>query len=399
MNTPRSQAPPGPIHMVDLQGLHARLRPELNRAMDEVLQESAFIRGRHVSAFEAKLSATLQLDAHVVGCGNGTDALYLALRALGVGPGDEVIVPDFSFIATAEVVAEVGAIPVFADIDPRTFNLDPASAERARSARTKAVIVVHLFGQCADMDALVPWAQTHGLHLVEDNAQSLGATYCGATVQGPAGTLGDVGCTSFFPSKNLGALGDGGAVMARNADLAARARTRRQPRRRAQVPPPRGRHQLPPRRPSSGLPQRQTRPLPRPDCAASSCRRPVRRDVGGHAVATPHRDPHSSHVFHQYCVMLPAGCDRSAVQNALKEQGIPTAVYYPGALSAQPAMAQLGRVAEGGTPVSQDAAARILALPMHTELTEDIQAFVVEQLSRTLKADEPPLSLESTHKN
>ena len=133
MNTPRSQAPSGPIHMVDLQGLHARLRPELDRAMDEVLQESAFIRGRHVSAFEAKLSATLQLDAHVVGCGNGTDALYLALRALGIGPGDEVIVPDFSFIATAEVVAEVGATPVFADIDPRTFNLDPASAERART--------------------------------------------------------------------------------------------------------------------------------------------------------------------------------------------------------------------------------------------------------------------------
>ena len=224
MNTPRSQAPSGPIHMVDLQGLHARLRPELDRAMDEVLQESAFIRGRHVSAFEAKLSATLQLDAHVVGCGNGTDALYLALRALGVGPGDEVIVPDFSFIATAEVVAEVGATPVFADIDPRTFNLDPASAERARSARTKAVIVVHLFGQCADMDALVPWAQTHGLHLVEDNAQSLGSVYRGVNVHGPAGTLGDVGCTSFFPSKNLGALGDGGAVMARNADLAARAR-------------------------------------------------------------------------------------------------------------------------------------------------------------------------------
>ena len=384
MNTPRSKAPSGPIHMVDLQGLHARLRPELDRAMDEVLQESAFIRGRHVSAFEAKLSATLQLDAHVVGCGNGTDALYLALRALGIGPVDEVVVPDFSFIATAEVVAEVGANPFFADIDPRTFNLDPASAERARSARTKAVIVVHLFGQCADMDALVPWTQTHCLHLVEDNAQSLGSVYCGATVQGPAGTLGDMGCTSFFPSKNLGALGDGGAVMARNADLAARARLV------ANHGAERKYHHL-----EVGINSRldglqaaflSVKLVHYHDLIARRQTAADRYDamLADSAVVTPHRDPHSSHVFHQYCVMLPAGCDRSAVQNALKEQGIPTAVYYPGALSAQPAMAEVGRVADGGTPVSQDAAARILALPMHTELAEDIQAFVVEQLSRTL---------------
>ena len=145
--------------MVDLGGLHARMRPALDRAFDEVMATSAFIRGKHVAEFEAQLNETLQLEGHVVGCGNGTDALALALRALGLGPGDEVIVPDFSFISTAEVVAEVGATPVFADINPRTFQLDPRSAERARTPKTKAVMVVHLFGQCADMDALVPWAQ------------------------------------------------------------------------------------------------------------------------------------------------------------------------------------------------------------------------------------------------
>ena len=190
-----------PIHMVDLGGLHARLRPELDRAIDQVLAESAFIRGKHVEAFEHRLNDCLALGGHVVGCGNGTDALALALRALGVGPEDEVIVPDFSFISTAEVVAEVGATPVFADIDPATFQLDPDSAERARSPRTKAVMVVHLFGQCADMDAFVPWAEEHGIHLVEDNAQSLGAVWNGPRIQGPAGMLGAMGTTSFSRAK------------------------------------------------------------------------------------------------------------------------------------------------------------------------------------------------------
>ena len=387
MNTPRSQAPSGPIHMVDLQGLHARLRPELDRAMDEVLQESAFIRGRHVAAFEAKLSATLQLDAHVVGCGNGTDALYLVLRALGIGPGDEVIVPDFSFIATAEVVAEVGATPVFADIDPRTFNLDPASAERARSARTKAVIVVHLFGQCADMDALVPWAQTHGLHLVEDNAQSLGSVYCGVNVHGPAGTLGDMGCTSFFPSKNLGALGDGGAVLTRDDALANRMR------RLANHGAERKYHHL-----EVGCNSRLDGlqaaflsvklrhwgdMIARRQAAADRYDALLAQHEG---IAAPVRSAFSTHLFHQYCVLLPQGTDRDALQHDLKQAGIPTAAYYPTPLSSQPAFEQGGRAVAGGTPAAHAVAARILALPMHTELTADVQTRVVAELFRLLSS-------------
>lgn len=387
-SSPRaSSTPVDPIHMVDLGGLHARLRPELDRAVDEVLQESAFIRGKHVDAFEAKLTRALHLDGHVVGCGNGTDALVLALRALGIGPGDEVIVPDFSFIASAEVVAEVGATPVFADIDPATFQLDASSAERARTSRTKAVMVVHLFGQCADMDALVPWAEEHGLHLVEDNAQSLGASWCGDRVSGPAGMLGAVGTTSFFPSKNLGALGDGGAVLTRNSGLAARVRLI------ANHGAERKYHHL-----EVGVNSRldglqaaflNVKLDHWPDLVARRQAAASRYDellaaASAHGVTPPARDPHSTHLFHQYCVLLPHGTNRDALQSQMRNASIPTAVYYPTPLSSQPAFEGTARVAPGGTDVAHDVAGRILALPMHTELTADMQQRVVGELFRLL---------------
>jgi len=376
-----------PIHMVDLGGLHARLRPELDQAIDEVLAESAFIRGKHVDAFEQRLNDSLGLGGHVVGCGNGTDALALALRALGVGPEDEVIVPDFSFISTAEVVAEVGATPVFADIDPATFQLDPASAMRARTSRTKAVMVVHLFGQCADMDALVPWAAEHDLHLVEDNAQSLGAVWQGRHVSGPAGMLGSVGTTSFFPSKNLGALGDGGAVLTRDADLAARVR------RLANHGAERKYHHL-----EVGFNSRLDGlqaallnvKLGHWDDSIARRRAAAARydalldDVAFTDVIRPARDAQSTHTFHQYCLLLPVGADRTAFQQAMKDVGIPTAVYYPTPLSSQPAFAETARTVSQGTPVAHDVAGRILALPMHTELTEAMQTRVVEELFRLL---------------
>lgn len=369
--------------------MHARMRPELDFAMNEVLQESAFIRGKHVDAFEAKLASTLHLDGHVVGCGNGTDALVLALRALGVGFGDEVIVPDFSFVASAEVVAEVGATPVFADIDSRTFQLDPASAERARTSRTKAVVVVHLFGQCANMDALVPWAEEHGLHLVEDNAQSLGASWCGHRVSGPAGLLGAVGTTSFFPSKNLGALGDGGAVLTRDSGLAARVR------RLANHGADRKYHHL-----EVGVNSRldglqaaflNVKLNHWDDLVARRQDAASRYDellaaAPTVSVSTPARDPHSTHLFHQYCVLLPHGTDRTALQSSLLDVGIPTAVYYPTPLSSQPAFSGTARLAPRGTGVAHDVADRILALPMHTELTPSMQNRIVGELSRLLSS-------------
>ena len=384
---PASQDETAAVHMVDLGGLHARLRPELDQAMNDVLQASAFIRGKHVEAFERELNVTLDLDGHVVGCGNGTDALLLALRALDIGPGDEVIVPDFSFISTAEVVAEVGATPVFVDIHPDTFQIDPASAERARTAKTRAAMVVHLFGQCADMDALVPWAETHSVHLIEDNAQSLGATWKGQTVQGPAGMLGAIGTTSFFPSKNLGALGDGGAVLTRDEALATRMR------RLANHGAERKYHHL-----EVGCNSRLDGlqaaflsvklrhwgdMIARRQAAAERYDALLAQQEG---ISAPVRSAFSTHLFHQYCVLLPQGTDRDALQHDLKQAGIPTAVYYPTPLSSQPAFAQGGRTVEGGTPAAHAVAARILALPMHTELTADVQTRVVAELFRLLSS-------------
>ena len=384
---PASQDDKATVHMVDLGGLHARLRPELDQAMNEVLRESAFIRGKHVEAFECQLNDTLHLEGHVVGCGNGTDALLLALRALEIGPGDEVIVPDFSFISTAEVVAEVGATPVFVDIHPDTFQIDPASAERARTAQTKAVMVVHLFGQCADMDALVPWADAHGLHLIEDNAQSLGAVWHGDTLQGPAGMLGTIGTTSFFPSKNLGALGDGGAVLTRNEALAARVK------RLANHGAERKYHHL-----EVGCNSRLdglqaaflsvklrhwSDMIARRQAAADRYDALLAQHEG---IATPVRSASSTHLFHQYCVLLPEGTDRDALQHALRQAGIPTAVYYPTPLSSQPAFERSGRTLDEGTPAAHSVAAQILALPMHTELTADTQTLVVTELFRLLSS-------------
>lgn len=380
------------IHMVDLGGLHARLRPELDQAMDEVLATSGFIRGQQVDAFEKELCATLKLSGQAVGCGNGTDALALALRALDVGPGDEVIVPDFSFISTAEVVMEVGATPVFADIHPETFQLDPVSAEAARSSKTKAVMVVHLFGQCAPMDELLPWAEEHGLHLVEDNAQSLGAQWCGERRQGDAGMMGIVGTTSFFPSKNLGALGDGGAVLTKDEQLAERIR------RLANHGAVKKYHHL-----ELGVNSRLdglqaaflrvklkhwSDLIARRRSAADCYDRLIEAqlDVLPMTMSLPMRDPKSSHTFHQYCLRLPKGTDRKRLQAQLLQAGIPTAVYYPTPLSAQPAFGSEAKVVAHGTPHAHDAAERILALPMHTELTDAMQTRVIDKLFGLLRS-------------
>jgi UDP-2-acetamido-2-deoxy-ribo-hexuluronate aminotransferase len=416
---------PEVMHMVDLQGLHARMATELQGAMHEVVDSSAFIQGKHVRAFEDALAHRLGGDCHVVGCGNGTDALILALRALGIGPGDEVIVPDFTFIATAEVVALAGATPVFADIDPHTFQLDVASAQRAKSDQTRAVIVVHLFGQCADMDALCAWAQSQGLYVVEDNAQSLGASWSGTRVQGRAGLLGDVGTTSFFPSKNLGALGDGGAVMTRNASLAEKVRLlanhgAKQKYHHLEIglnsrldglqaaflgaKLPHFNDMIARRQKAAswydealgirtetskvgtgagfGAGEREGEGEGEGELGLRAGER-ERADAGG--VVVPFREGRSTHMFHQYCVLLPRHTDREAVQLELQTRGIPTAVYYPTPLSSQPAFHGKGRTVDGGTPAAHEASRRILALPMHTELTPAMVQRVVEELFRTLQ--------------
>src|SRR5690606_29841837 len=208
-----------PIQMVDLHAQVAALRPDLDAAIAEVLDSGAFVRGPFVKRFVDALGAYYG-GAHALGVGNGTDALQIAYMAVGVGPGDEVVMPAFTFVATAEAAALLGATPVFVDVDPRTFNLDPAQVEAALTERTKAIVPVHLFGQAADVDPILALAEARGLAVVEDAAQSVGARYKGRLT----GLLGDVGCLSFYPSKNLGAYGDGGALLTPDDATAAALR-------------------------------------------------------------------------------------------------------------------------------------------------------------------------------
>ncbi len=226
MQTSSPEAPTRALSMVDLKAEVASIRPELDAAIAGILDATAFVRGPVLAGFEAALAEyvadldTRTPEAHVIGCANGTDALQIALMALDVGPGDEVICPAFTFVATAEAAALLGAVPVFADIDAETFNLAPEAVAEAITERTKAVVPVHLFGQMADMAALRAVCEPHGIPIVEDAAQAIGAVRDGES----AGLAGDLGTLSFYPSKNLGAYGDGGAVLTTSAPLAERAR-------------------------------------------------------------------------------------------------------------------------------------------------------------------------------
>ena len=207
------------IQMVDLHSPYMEIKHEIDSAIQEVLDTTAFIRGPGVGAFEAELAAYLGGN-EVLGVANGTDALQIALMALGIAPGDEVISPSFTFVATAEAVGLLGAIPVFADILPNTFTIDPKQVEALISPKTKAIVPVHLFGQCADMTEICRISDKYGIPVIEDNAQAIGSTWNGV----PAGTIGDIGTLSFFPSKNLGCYGDGGAIVSRRTDLLNQSR-------------------------------------------------------------------------------------------------------------------------------------------------------------------------------
>ncbi|MDI3527780.1 MAG: UDP-2-acetamido-2-deoxy-ribo-hexuluronate aminotransferase, partial [Tenuifilum sp.] len=213
------------IQMCDLKRQYQRIKGEVDAAIQEVIDSSAFIKGKEVGLFQDELASYLNVK-HVIGCANGTDALQIALMALGLKPGDEVITPDFTFIATVEVVALLGLTPILVDVDPSTFTMDVRKLEEAITPNTKAIIPVHLFGQCANMDDIMRIAQKHNLYVVEDTAQALGADYYHADGKiSKAGTIGTIGTTSFFPSKNLGCYGDGGALFTNDDELAAEIRS------------------------------------------------------------------------------------------------------------------------------------------------------------------------------
>ena len=373
-------APLSPIHLLNLVAEHAALQPALDEALREVMATAAFIQGPAVEQFAAELGEYLG-GAHVVPCANGTDALTLALMSLQLPVGTEVIIPAFTYVATLEAAALLGLRPVLVDVQPDTFNIDPVAVEAAITPRTGAIVAVHLFGQCADLEALRAVSVLYGVAFVEDNAQAIGATFRFADGETAfAGAVGEVGTTSFFPSKNLGALGDGGALLTRDP---IRAALLRQLANHGQSQ--KYHHQF------IGLNSRldtlqaallrvKLRQLPAATAArqAGAARYDAAlADVPG--LAIPARDPRSSHVFHQYTLQLAEPERRDNLQHFLKNCGVPSMIYYPLPAYAQPAYAYLG-YQTGQFPVAERLCRAVLSLPIHPLLTREETEYVADRV-------------------
>ncbi|AGA90632.1 putative PLP-dependent enzyme possibly involved in cell wall biogenesis [Thioflavicoccus mobilis 8321] len=368
-----SATPPAVGAFIDLKAQQDHLRPAIERSIHTVLHHGQYVLGPEVVALEARLADYVGVE-HCVAAASGTDTLLIALMALGVGPGDEVVTTPFTFIATGEMIAFLGAKPVFVDIDPKTYNLDPAQVEAAITPRTRAIMPVSLYGQCPEMDAINAIAARHGLPVVEDAAQSFGATYRGRR----SGGLSTIGSTSFFPAKPLGGYGEGGALFTDDAELAKALREIRvhgQDRRyhHARI----------------GLNGRLDTLqaailLAKLDHFDWEVER--RAEIGARYTAwlnercpdilTPHVEPHATSVFAQYTVQV---TDRDRIAKALGEAGIPTAIHYPIPLHGQPAFAPYG-YRQGDFPVAEAAAQRVMSLPMHPDLPEQDQRRIVDAL-------------------
>jgi dTDP-4-amino-4,6-dideoxygalactose transaminase len=365
--------------MVDLQGQYAGIKEQVDAAILEVLASAAFINGKQVSEFSDRLSAYLNIP-NVIPCANGTDALQIALMGLGLEPGDEVITPSFTFIATTEVVALLGLKPVFAEVDPKTFCLDPVSVERQITKKTKAIVPVHLYGQSAPMKEIMAIADRYGLHVVEDNAQAIGGDYLfpdGKTQK--TGTIGTVGTTSFFPSKNLGAYGDGGALFTHDNALADKFRMIAN-----HGQQKRYYHELVGC--NSRLDSIQAAvlnvKLPLLDDYIARRRKAADaydRALGSHPkITTPYRAPYSRHVFHQYTILL-EGTDRNKLNEWLAAKKIPSMIYYPVPAHRQQMFASFHSDRQT-LEVTDWLTERVISLPMHTELDDGQIGFICKSL-------------------
>lgn len=365
-----------PIPMLDLRAQYASIREEIEGAITSVLESQQFILGSQVAAFEEEIARYCGVR-YAVGVASGTDGLVLALRAAHVGPGDEVIVPSFTFIATASSVSLLGAKPVFVDIQPDTFNLDPEKITRWITARTKAIIPVHLYGQPAEMDPILEIARRLNLCVVEDNAQAIGATYKGKRT----GSIGDLGCLSFYPSKNLGGYGDGGVVVTDSEEHYKHLRMlRSHGETRKYFSEEQGWN--------SRLDEIQAAilrvKLRHLDAWNTARRRNAARydtfleSVRG--LTTPHVAAWAGHVFHQYTIRIP---QRDPVQKALAQQGIVTTVYYPRPIHLQPIYSSLCYL-PGDLPEAERAAREVLSLPMYAEMTQAQIGRVVDAITRAL---------------
>lgn len=369
---------PQGVPLLDLKRQHGPLQEKMTAALAKVCDTGAFVLGPQVQELEKNVAAYCQTK-HAIGCASGSDALLLALMALGIGPGDEVILPSFTFFATASAVTRLGARPVFADIEPRTFNIDPIQVERLVTPKTRAIIPVHLFGQCAEMDPLLRIARSIGASIVEDAAQAIGAEHGGRR----AGSMGDIGCLSFYPTKNLGGAGDGGMLTTNSDALAERLRLLR-----GHGMQPRYYHQV------IGINSR----LDSFQAAVLNVKFPhldpwtVDRQTNAeryHALFTaagidrsvglPIAAPWRRHVWNQYVIRVPED-RRDALRQHLAEAKIGSEIYYPLGLHAQQCFQYLG-YKPGDLPETDRAAAEVLALPIFPELTAAEQQIVVDRVS------------------
>ncbi|MGB1031500.1 MAG: DegT/DnrJ/EryC1/StrS family aminotransferase [Flavobacteriales bacterium] len=358
------------IQMVDLKGQYDKIRDEIDQAILDVVRSTAYINGPEVKSFQSELETYLGAK-HVIACANGTDALQIALMALGLKPGDEVITPNFTFIATVEVIALLGLKPILVDVDEDTFNMNMAALEAAITPKTKAIIPVHLFGQCANMEEVMRIAKAKNLYVIEDTAQAISSTYTmsdGSTAT--AGTMGDFGCTSFFPSKNLGCYGDGGALYTNNDELADLAR---------QVC-------------NHGMKVRYYHTMIGVNSRLDSIQAAILRIKLRHldeycnariaaadhydaafkdidSIITPYREPKSTHTFHQYTLRITNG-ERDALREHLTKLDIPAMIYYPVPLHHQEAFKDL-KSDNASFPVTDQLSTEVISLPMHSELDQE----------------------------
>lgn len=370
-----------PIQMVDLKRQYQGIKAEVDKAVIDVLESSAFINGKPVADFSENLAAYLGVK-HVIPCANGTDALQIAMMAAGLEPGDEVITPSFTYIATTEVMALLRLKPVFVDVDPKTFCIDAAAIRKAITPKTKAIVPVHLYGQGAPMEAIMEIANEFGLKVIEDNAQAIGAdiTFGDGSAK-KTGTIGHIGCTSFFPSKNLGCYGDGGAIMTNDPELANKMTMIA----------------------NHGQSKRYYHDIVGCNSRLDTLQAAIlniklknldtynqkRRSAaafyntafsGIKNITTPYVAPGNTHVFHQYTLVL-EDVDRNALVAFLGAAGIPSMIYYPVPSHRQKMFSFLG-LAEVELPVTDWLTQRVVSLPIHTELDEEQLEYIAHHVAK-----------------
>jgi dTDP-4-amino-4,6-dideoxygalactose transaminase len=370
------------IQMVDLIGQYSQIQNEIDVAISKVINDASFINGPIVEEFSNNLSKYLD-DSYVIPCANGTDALQIAMMALDLKPGDEVIVPAFTYVATAEVIGLLRLKPIMVDVDPYLFNISLANIEKAITSKTKAIVPVHLFGQCVDIEPILDFARLNQLYVIEDTAQAIGANYKfsnGSVYH--AGTMGDIGCTSFFPSKNLGCFGDGGALYTKNKVLADKIQMIS----------------------NHGQVKKYIHKFIGVNSRLDSIQAAIlnvklkylddyikaRQYAANYYdkhlaqldwLSTPQRLSSSTHVFHQYTVILDKSVNREKLKKYLEDLQIPSMVYYPIPLHMQEAYKTSG-YSKGSFPVSEMLCEQVLSLPMHTELSEEKLEYITTSIHK-----------------